>query len=365
MESLDEYKVKDMDKMNDFFQKVDTVKRSLVEGDSDDQRVVSKLVYETFEDPIEQWWINQTGALRHTLELQFTNFEEEYELVGINLLYNSSRAIQFLRHKNYDKSSIMFHGCSQGPMVGIFKEGFKMMSASIGKLYGNGHYVTPQAIHAIRYLKFCKDPKSRNADTVTLIAVFVNPGKVKKVDGAEYRNRPITKGFDSHHARVTDGVHYTKMIGHPVKEHKGYPKNCVMDEYAVRDSTRILPRFYITLQRINKVFIWRDKNIVNNFNSSVLKDMQRNTSIYGVTDTKKALELIRSKMSGGNKVYVITNGAHDGQGFVDTVRNELNLDTSILVFCCAVEWHSKWAQLYSDVQVGTGRATITRFIQSH
>merc|ERR1712157_553527 len=87
-------------------------------------------------------------------------------------------------------------------------------------------------------------------------------------------------------------------------------------------------------------------------------------AIYGVTTTENALQLIKKKMT-QNKVFVITNGADDGQGFVSKVRKNLGLKTAILVFCGAVDWHSKWAAQFENVQVKSGKQHIVDFIQKH
>merc|ERR1712087_103344 len=122
--------------------------------------------------------------LRHHLEVQFADFEDEYELIGINLLYNSAKAVRFMQHEDLINSKLMFHGCTEKSMGSIFQQGFRTSRGrSIGKLYGQGHYVPPQVIHAIRYLHQLKDRKTKGSPTITLIAAWVNPGKAKTLNG--------------------------------------------------------------------------------------------------------------------------------------------------------------------------------------
>eukprot|EP01083_Nonionella_stella_P110300 322632_1 len=355
LKKLQKYKIQDLDKMDDFFEKVDPIQSSRCCNPDDD----AKQLISDHDDEIEKWWFQQTEQLKHNIEVQFTNSEEEYELVGINLLYNSKHATKYLQFKGYENSVLMFHGARQEDMGSIFKTGFRFSSKSIGSLYGKGHYFTPQALHAIRYLYTCKGYS--NQEQFALIAAFVNPGKIKTVKGKEYRNQPIAKGYDSHYAQVTDGTCANDGIGHPV-----YPnyKGDVMEEYAIKEPMRILPRFYITLKRLRKVFIWRDKNIANQFNGCVLKELRQSRAIYGVTTTQTAIDLIKKKQR-RNKVYVITNGAHDGEGFVRKVRNSLKFNSDILVFCNAVDWHSKWANKFQKIQVKSGRKHIMAFVANH
>ena len=72
-------------------------------------------------------------------------------------------------------------------------------------------------MHAIRYLELCHDYKKYSSGQLknyTLIAAFVNPGKVKEVSSLTYRNKDIANGYDSHHVKVTDGRSGT--LGHPI-----------------------------------------------------------------------------------------------------------------------------------------------------
>eukprot|EP01083_Nonionella_stella_P011910 33786_1 len=166
--------------MDDFFEKLEPIQLSRCCDPDDD----AKQLISDHDDEIEKWWFQQTEQLKHNIEVQFTNSEEEYELVGINLLYNSKHATKYLQFKGYENSVLMFHGARQEDMGSIFKTGFRFSSKSIGSLYGKGHYFTPQALHAIRYLYTCKGYS--NQEQFALIAAFVNPGKIKTVKGKEY-----------------------------------------------------------------------------------------------------------------------------------------------------------------------------------
>eukprot|EP00484_Ammonia_sp_Unknown_P030071 CAMPEP_0197027158 /NCGR_PEP_ID=MMETSP1384-20130603/7115_1 /TAXON_ID=29189 /ORGANISM="Ammonia sp." /LENGTH=476 /DNA_ID=CAMNT_0042455957 /DNA_START=35 /DNA_END=1465 /DNA_ORIENTATION=- len=365
MDKLEQHKISDIDTMQEFFNI--TLPTPTSPTPSKAQQTTDALGIDG-DDQVEKWWFQQTSTLRHKVEAQFEGFAEEFELIAINLLYNSKHTVKFIRHKGYEDAALMFHGAKQEDMGSIFQTGFRFFPGkSIGSLYGKGHYFTPQALHAIRYLEKCKG--YRNQKQFSLIAAFVNPGKVKTIEGHKARNKAIADGYDSHYARVTDGV--TKLedgvmwIGQHINKHAGYTGD-VMEEYAVKDGTRILPRFFITLRRCEKVFVWRDKNIANKFNGNVLKELKERVAIYGVTESQRALQLIRKKMSyAKNKVFVITNGADDGEGFVSNVRNELKLDTDILVFCGAVDWHSKWANKFKNVEVKCGKKYIVSFIENH
>eukprot|EP01084_Bolivina_argentea_P277389 473546_1 len=320
------------------------------------------------DDEVAKWFYTQTATLKDTIERQFMGYPDDYELKAVNLLFNPKHAIKFMSYKDCTQAKLMFHGTSLKAFKSIFENGFILQKlnekGNIGKLYGDGHYFTPQALHAIRYLTQCKDVikyYDRKLDSFTLIAAFVNAGKVKEVRGTEYRNKPIEKGYDSHHVKVTDGIH-SRYIGAPI--YKGYYGD-VMDEYAIKESERILPRFYITIQLVTHIFVWRDKKINNYFNGGLLKEFQEkyDGKMYGVTDTEIALKIIEIKMS-QNKVFVITNGGDDGEAFVKTVREKLKLKTPILVFCSAVDWHKKWASKYDNVIVQSGKNNIVEYIKN-
>mmetsp|Transcript_59874 Transcript_59874/g.98828 ORF Transcript_59874/g.98828 Transcript_59874/m.98828 type:complete len:471 (+) Transcript_59874:91-1503(+) len=353
IEKFEDYKVNDIDTMDDFFglAQPDSMRPDAGVGDAD--------LKEQFDGSghVEKVWFQQTRDLKHNIEVQFTDCEDEYELIAINLLYNSKHVTKFIQHAGFKDAILMFHGARQEDMGSIFQTGFRLCpNKSIGSFYGKGHYFTPQALHAIRYLKLCKGYNAQKQ--FTLIAAFVNPGKKRTIRGFEARNQPISDAYDSHYVNVTDGMN--SDLGLPFHLQSDYAGD-VMEEYAIKDKTRILPRFYITLRKCERIFIWRDKNIANQFNGALLKDLKERTTIYGVTETHVAINLIKKKMK-KNKVFVITNGAHDGDVFVDQVRNTCKLDTDILVFCNAVDWHSKWAKLFANVDVKCGKKHILEFI---
>lgn len=324
----------------------------------------------------EEWWIDQTRDLIETFNEQMTCSQDEYKLMRIDLLFNRNCTNRFMKlHDNvFDLKNvkIMFHGAKT--LQSMFEQGFLLSKkGSIGKLYGNGHYLTTQAIHAIRYLKWCKTSPQGNeynkpGHTLKILGALVNPGKIKVISDTTYCDKEIGDNYDSHFVKVSDGVFkpWKYGLGHPI-DRDGRYKGFKMEEYAIKDSNRILPRFFMTVKHTNHIFIWRDKNTNNEFNSSVKKEVEKmDGKLYGATDSNTALAIGTIKLKNqANIVHFITNGAYDGKGFVEKIRTDLCLQTDILVFCGAVKWHSKWAKLFKNVYVKHGRQSILEFYKTH
>eukprot|EP00761_Pharyngomonas_kirbyi_P001893 gb/GECH01001897.1/.p1 GENE.gb/GECH01001897.1/~~gb/GECH01001897.1/.p1 ORF type:complete len:126 (+),score=25.15 gb/GECH01001897.1/:1-378(+) len=79
----------------------------------------------------------------------------------------------------------------------------------------------------------------------------------------------IPDGYDSAFTRVDQG----NNGHHPTTSSRHY-----YDEYCIRDRELCVPSFILTLRRTSKLFLWKDEQIRNKYNSrlfSQLNQMQR------------------------------------------------------------------------------------------
>jgi len=61
-------------------------------------------------------------------------------------------------------------------------------------------------------------------------------------------------------------------------------------------------------------------------------------------------------------MYIVTNGGDNGEGFVKEIRIDLQCDHKILVYCMAVDYHSKWAGQYSNITVTGSSSAVHSFM---
>eukprot|EP01083_Nonionella_stella_P079322 217570_1 len=107
------------------------------------------------------------------------------------------------------------------------------------------------------------------------------------------------------------------------------------------------------------VFIWRDKNVNNSFNSNIFGS--DGTNVHCATTTEQAIKLI-NRFKSSHTVYVITNGGDNAKDFVHTVRYILNISTELVVFCSAVQYHRTWASNYPNVEVLNGQSNLKNWV---
>lgn len=181
-------------------------------------------------------------------------------------------------------------------------------------------------------------------DITTLIASYVFLGKSYEVkDILETHGKDLRPGYSSHYVKVKP-PNFLPLAS---------PENLkgpIYDEFVVNDSSRILPRFIMTLRRIEKVLIWRDPklytNTENKYLFSIFKKLE-DVNIYPALNDKEVMNIIDLKHE-KNKLFLITNGSQ-AESLVQTIR--LKFDFPILVFCFDLQIHKKWASEYSNIQV--------------
>lgn len=142
---------------------------------------------------------------------------------------------------------LAFHGTKESNFDKILYNNFDTTLKSLDKgWFGNGAYFTTSMIYAQHYINFRGlSPNSgfqlpQKGRTVNIIAAMLKPGKTFRVVDMSKMGKPCEAGYDSHSVSVKPTDDFT-----PTADNDG-----VVDEWVIFDSRRILPRYIISIQRI-------------------------------------------------------------------------------------------------------------------
>eukprot|EP01083_Nonionella_stella_P079323 217572_1 len=199
----------------------------------------------------EKWILNQTKALKSSLEIALNKLNDKYVVSAVCILDNDDAFKHFVQHSDIEQSILLFHGTTLDALGSIYKTGLRHGG---GAVYGHGSYLTSSPLHSINYMICYKTGRSANG-AYTLIAAYVNCGKVKEVYTTSYNQKEISHPYDTHYIAKVGSAPNKKYLGYPIayiQQHcnERY-RGETADEYAIKDVTRILPRFYITLSKID------------------------------------------------------------------------------------------------------------------
>eukprot|EP01083_Nonionella_stella_P123993 373999_1 len=110
---------------------------------------------------------------------------------------------------------------------------------------------------------------------------------------------------------------------------------------------------------LRPVFIWRDKNINNSYNSKIFGNY---SDVHLATTTTKAIESIQNCKQQNRIIYIITNAGDDAEDFVKTIRNDLCINREIVLFCDAIDFVRTWSVKYYNVNVIRGADNLRRWV---
>jgi len=257
---------------------------------------------------------------------------------------------------------ILFHGTrGDGGYNGILENGFltkeQLANLNIQTLdsgwYGKGFYFSSFPEYCLNNLYTQEVNNLR-----LLIVCFVKTGNIKEIN-VRMDGQILTNNIDTHYVKV--GISGQPATLNDVNKY---------DEWVVKmtenDSKRILPRFISVVKCVQKALIWRDLKIDNSENSEVLSMLKKKGpfNVYGVKTSELGLELIRRKKNDQLKLYIITNGAENGEQYCWDIRN-LGINTPMLVFCRAVEYHRTWANTIGNITVTGSSQEVYQFVENY
>jgi len=94
-----------------------------------------------------------------------------------------------------------------------------------------------------------------------VVASYVRLGHCYPIPASEedeYNGQPLKAGFESHYVEVCRHRGAYHMV---TPDEKNNSNKRIYEEYIVKQSSQVLPRYIIALRRVEKVFIWRDLQV--------------------------------------------------------------------------------------------------------
>jgi len=184
---------------------------------------------------------------------------------------------------------------------------------------------------------------------VKLVACYVIVGKKVKIL-KEQNSGPIEEGYDSVSV-------YVDTKGNATAERS--PGQGRAEEIVIPTGARVLPRFVISVTRVDHVIIWRDPKMENTENSDLAQKLRLYKNIRSICAANQdCIRLIRARKS--SIQYRIVTAGTEGEEYVALVRH-MGYDVDILVFCMNVGWHEKWAAKYDKVKVTASTSEMLKF----
>ena len=253
----------------------------------------------------------------------------------------------------------LFHGTKKSNHSSIFDIGFSLTEEHFGDTdegyIGKGVYLTPSPEYCASYIKETEGiTKYRYSEPVKIGTRFGVLGCIAIVGTTRQKEKKevgalIPDWLDSHWAWVTSGGSVT-----------GDKSKRFAEEYAIRETEGIYPRFRISLKRITREVIWIDLNITSKENSGYVQRLKQVEGIfvYATANVDDALQALKRKKP-GTEYRAITAG-RGGEEFVKKVRGE-GIHCKILVFCGTVKYHKPWADKLKDVTVTATPAAMISF----
>jgi len=264
---------------------------------------------------------------------------------------------EFKRFSSTDVK-LVFHGTFDKHIGSICENGFdddRIGSSTDAGWYGTGHYFTSNPEYAVAYTQPKKGVRRLNFQnaidagvTVKLLACYVIVGKIKVLK-TESRG-PIEEGYDSVSV-------YVNTKGEPATVR--YPGEGRAEEIVIPKGARVLPRFVISLTRVDHLIIWRDPQMDNLENSEVAKKLRLHKKIRAIcASNQECIRLVRARKDSIN--YRIVTAGTEGEEFVELVRSK-GYYVDILVYCMSVDYHKKWAKKYDKITVTSSTEEMLKF----
>merc|ERR1719282_702304 len=180
-----------------------------------------------------------------------------FDIPEVRCLWNPQQYQEFDKIDDGCEPLLVFHATNWENLHLIVENNFDPQR-SVDGWFGNGAYFTTNMVYSQHYIRLKEHNSFRGkssshalqlpkvGNVVQVIGVLIKPGKTMEVTSRdEYRNRPAESGYQSHHAWVNPEKQWScGFLPVPSKE------RAAADEYVMFDKMRILPRFLISLRRL-------------------------------------------------------------------------------------------------------------------
>ena len=319
-----------------------------------------------FDTLVEDTKVQQNNVKEIILNNKFQDylkfFEEEFEKALKNSIfeYNTKFIAYIYRNDNQYLEGkcgcrnmvkkIVFHGTKSEFISSILASEFRHANVHI---YGIGVYFSDLLDYVWYYASendgnrdnFLKIPKIKDSFSFVASEIYYDSTMFEQVYDTAKRDVKIPK----------NGIRHVKVNSNsaPIfqSELQGY-KGFIGTEYVITETSQILPLLNVTVERIESLIVWRDKNLnpsnpngysnfneMLDFNLKIKKYAAFNfkTKIYDFYDSNEALNFIKRKKY--NKIILITNGANDGIEFINNARQIIGNNTISLITCYMANYY--------------------------
>ena len=353
---------------------------------------IKKCCETLFQDEKEQQENHFNMIINDELQQNLKNFDYqfdeaiknsifEYNSKSISYIFRDSKAYKSeqLNCNNIEKK-ILFHGTNSSSKVRILPDNFH--ESKFFHYYGPGIYFSNDLDYIWRYsaedeIKESKPNFFPNAcikigDSFSFIVceVYYDKLKFEQVYNREKENTPVPK-YGIRYIVVNDQGDSIKK--EEIENYKKFKGN----EYLITEKEQILPLLSMTVERVEFLIIWRDNNFDSSnpngyqyfkemleFNYKIKKYVGCNfkTKIYYFNESNAALKLIKRKKY--NKIILITNGANNGEAFIDDARKIIGNNTIALVTCYLAKNHMNWIKNKENIFLNSKQSEcIKEFIK--
>jgi hypothetical protein len=203
---------------------------------------VTSLISTRMLTKVENWLSKSVESMPSKLRTALRKCPKNFKVCKIILLDIPSMFEAFIAHAGWDQCELLYHGTHERRIPNVCKDGFKVSPALAidAGWFGRGLYFSAFPQYAMHHISFGTLPEEGRV--FTLIVSYANVGRVRTISAMEM-GKPIPDGFDSNHIVVGTTAH--DPSGHPYDATKHTHK---YDEWIIREGTRVLPRFLITLK---------------------------------------------------------------------------------------------------------------------
>jgi len=336
--------------------------KSFIKSLTDKAKETEKNLYEVF--------IGCSNEVQNYLNIFDVNYGEalktsifEYKTKKIAFFYRNDENYKsgFLHCKNIEKK-ILFHGTNSVCISKILADHFKY---STKHMFGPGVYFSDSLDYVWYYAddsdikpnrnNFRKIPQIKESFSFIVAEVFYDKDKFEQIYDTSKRDEKVQE-FGIRHILVN-----CRSNPIPKEELDKYNK-FVWTEYLISNNNQIFPLLSITVERVKYLIVWRDNNFnasnpnkyskyfrMLEFNRGIQNFAYRNlnTKIYYFDESDEALKFIKRKKY--NKIILITNGANDGEIFINNARKIIGNNTIALITCYNAKKYMKSVQNMENV----------------
>ena len=292
-------------------------------------------------------------AVQYTVEESLLECAHSFRLSCIEIVPTIVERSRKFRSELYrlptPRPHLLFHGTEESNHQSIFDTGFSLDDDHWGDTdagyIGKGIYLSPLPEYSASYIKetdgitrFNYYEPVKVGVTCKLLGCLALVGQTKQLYERTSESE-IQSHLQSHWAWVNKDGDITKV-----------ESDFFAQEYAIKETVHVYPRFRVSLVRVTKEVVWVDPNINNDENSRYVAELKQmdGISLFATSRRDKALAALKKGKVATD--YRAVTAGRGGEEFVRSLR-AAGIHCKVMVFCGAVAYHKEWAKKFSNVEV--------------